>query len=282
MTVSPPSQMPSMAPALWLLAALTLAYLRAAQRGRGPVRYWSRWRTASWLAGASVLAIGLTPPLLPFAPGDFRQHMLQHLCLGMLGPIGLVMAAPVTLFLKSVPPVWGRRAATLLRSRPLRLIAHPATALALNLGGMAALYFTPLYNTMHMEPVVAYLVHFHLVAAGALYAWVIAGPDPSPQSLSVQARLVVLGIAITLHSVMSQMLYAGIFVAPSVPEEHLRQAAALMYYGGDITELLLAFALVSAWRPETTGRASERRSAGWRHPPCTRGKRLGRGTARHT
>ena len=43
--------------------------------------------------------------------------------------------------------------------------------------------------------------------------------------------------------------YAGLFVAISVPAEQLRRGAELMYYGGDIAEMLLAFAMVSTWRP---------------------------------
>ena len=51
-----------------------------------------------------------------------------------------------------------------------------------------------------------------------------------------------------IHSIMSQMLYAGLFVAISAPADQLQRSAELMYYGGDITEMLLAFAMVSTWR----------------------------------
>src|SRR3546814_1421720 len=107
---------------------------------------------------------------------------------------------------------------------------------------MAALYFTPLYRIMMVDPTVHYLVHFHFVAAGCLYAWVIAGPDPAPHRLSVPARLVILGIAVILHSVMAQMVYAGFYVQILAQPHQLRGAAELMYYGGDIAEMILAFA----------------------------------------
>jgi putative membrane protein len=60
---------------------------------------------------------------------------------------------------------------------------------------------------------------------------------------------------------MSQMLYAGLFVAIPAPAEQLRRGAELMYYGGDITEMLLAFAMVSTWR------AARRNSVTVRHIP---------------
>jgi cytochrome c oxidase assembly factor CtaG len=114
---------------------------------------------------------------------------------------------------------------------------------------MGVLYFTPLYVAMMGTPALHYVVHFHFVAAGCLYAWVIAGPDPAPYRPSVPARLVLLGVAVVLHSVLAQSLYAGLFVSLPIPSDQLRQAAELMYYGGDITEMLLAFALVTTWKP---------------------------------
>lgn len=242
---------PSMAVPLLLLAFLSLLYFAGvAYQFAGLRRRWSPWRTASWSGGALILALGLLPQYLPFPPGDLRQHMLQHLLLGMLAPLGLVMAAPVTLALRTAPTRVGRAIVRLLRSRTVALWANPITALILNLGGMALLYFTPLYTAMMEHPALHYLVHFHFIAAGCLYVWVIAGPDPAPNRPSVPARLVVLGIAVVLHSIMAQMLYAGWYVAIPAPADQLRRSAELMYYGGDITEILLAFAMVTTWRPK--------------------------------
>jgi putative membrane protein len=250
-----------MAPPLVLLGLLSLLYFGAVvYQTQVARRGWNPWRTAAWGSGSAVLALGLMPQYLPFPAGDFRQHMLQHLLLGMLAPLGLVMAAPITLTLRTAPTRFGRAIVRMLRSRPIRLWVNPITALVLNPGGMAALYFTPFYMAMMMHPGLHYLVHFHFVAAGCLYVWVIAGPDPAPHRLSVPARLVVLGFAVIIHSVMAQMLYAGWFVTIPVPPDQLRRGAELMYYGGDITEMLLAFAMVSTWRPSGRIFHSKRRS----------------------
>lgn len=210
---------------------------------------WSWWRIFSFVSGCIALAWSLLPQFLPFPEGDFRQHMVQHFLMGMLAPLGLVMAAPVTLILRTVPASWGRVITSILQSGPVEVLANPFVALTLNVGGMAALYFTPLYMEMMTRPAFHYFIHFHFVAAGCLYTWVIAGPDPAPYRPSVPARLVVLGIAVVAHSVMAQLLYAGLFVPFMVLPDHLKQAAIIMYYGGDITEMLLAVALVSTWRP---------------------------------
>ena len=137
-----------------------------------------------------------------------------------------------------------------MQSRILQLVANPVSALALNLGGMAALYFTPLYMAMMMHPVLHYAVHFHFLAAGCLYTWVICWPRPrAPTGPRFQHGLSSLGSQVVMHSVISQMLYAGLFVSIMAPVEQLHRGAELMYFGGDISEMLLAFALVTTWHP---------------------------------
>lgn len=231
------------------VALLAAGYLvLARRRGREP-RGWSRWRTASFTTGCALLALGVLPQDLPFGAGDFRQHVLQHLLIGMFVPLGLVLGAPVTLVLRSTPTRWGRRLGRVLHLRPVRLLTHPVTALLLDLGGLVVLYLTPLYVATTEHPTLHGLVHLHFLAAGYLFAWVIAGPDPAPRRPSVPARLVVLGVAVAAHATLSQVMYAGLLVSIPVPPDQLRGAAELMYYGGDIAEILLALALVTTWRP---------------------------------
>lgn len=248
---------PPMVVPLVLVALAAILYVAAAwMQGCQGLGVWSWWRVASFTLGSAVLAISLVPEYLPFADGDFRQHMIQHILMGMLAPLGLVMAAPITLILKTVPASYGRIITRILRSGPIHLFANPVTALVLNIGGVAAIYFTSLYFQMMTHPSLYYLVHFHFVAAGCLYTWVIAGPDPAPRRPSVPARLVTLGFGVLAHSVLAQLLYSGLFITLPIPSEQLTTAAELMYYGGDITEMLLAFALVSRWRPSRKSKYS--------------------------
>lgn len=242
------------------LAAVGAAYVVLAGRRRREPRGWNPWRTGSFLTGLALLGLALVPQLSPFPAGTFHGHMYQHLLISMYAPIGLVLGAPVTLLLRSASPSTGRAIGHALRSRLAHLIANPVTALALNLGGLAVLYFTPLYDATAASPALHHLVHLHFLLAGYLFAWVIAGPDPAPRRPSVPARLVVLGVAILGHAVLSQLLYAGALVQVSVPAGELRAGGDLMYFGGDIAELLLALALVSTWRPRRTSARSAPRA----------------------
>jgi putative membrane protein len=123
---------------------------------------------------------------------------------------------------------------------------HPVTALILTTGGLTVLYLTPLYARMLAEPALHQLVTVHFVLSGCLFAWVVAGADPAPHRPSVPARLVLLGVAIAAHATLSQLLYAGAYVQVPAPVADRQAGATLMYYGGDIAELLLAFAVVQS------------------------------------
>ncbi|MGP4002689.1 cytochrome c oxidase assembly protein [Streptomyces sp. 8N706] len=112
-----------------------------------------------------------------------------------------------------------------------------------------------------------WLLHAHFLLAGCLFAYVIAGPDPAPARPGVPVRLVVLGVAIAAHAVISQLMYGGFGINIHAPVDQVQRAAEIMYYGyygGDIAELLLAVALVATWRPQHTAHRApdlRRRSA---------------------
>ncbi|GAA2594712.1 cytochrome c oxidase assembly protein [Actinomadura fulvescens] len=236
------------APALpAVLLAVYLAGVVRVRRAGG--RPWSGWRTAAFTAGALCLAVALAPPVAGSAHGDFRAHMVQHLLIGMYAPLGLVLGAPVTLALRTLDARAGRRVTGFLNLPPVHVLAHPLAALLLSAGGLYVLYATPLYAAAAANPLLHQLVHLHFLLSGCLFAWAVAGPDPAPRRPPVPFRLVVLGIAIAAHATLAQLLYAGAFAALPADADQMRGAAEIMYYGGDIAELLLAFALVTTWRP---------------------------------
>ena len=107
---------PSMFVPIAIVALGAFAYLLLALRQQAGRRGWSGWRIALFLSGSGVSIWGLSPQLLPFPEGDFRKHMLAHLLVAMLAPLGLVMAAPVTLVLRTLPSRHGRVITRFLRS----------------------------------------------------------------------------------------------------------------------------------------------------------------------
>lgn len=64
-------------------------------------------------------------------------------------------------------------------------------------------------------------------------------------------------------------MYGGFWIDIHAPIYQVQGGAEIMYYGGDIAELLLAAALVATWRPEPRRRRTVKLShtARPRHTP---------------
>lgn len=219
---------------------------------------WSKWRLGAWIVGTSMVVGALSPSLTALAHHDHRFHMGQHLLLGMYAPLALVLAAPVTLLLGSSPRSLQRVLTRVLRSRVVHVVSHPVTAAVVNVGGMFLLYLTPLYGASMAHQAGHGLVLLHFLAAGWLYAWAIAGPDPAPRRPGMATRVTVLIVAAGAHAFLAKFLYARahMFAGHHGDASTMEAAAQWMYYGGDVAEILLAVMLFRWWY--------RRRSAGVR------------------
>jgi putative membrane protein len=156
-----------------------------------------------------------------------------------------------------------------LRLRAIRLLAHPVSAPGLTVGALAVLYLTPLCIRTTTDPVQRPgTAAFPAVGTSVRLDHRRAGPGPAPA-----VRAVPPGhprCCVAAHAVHSQLIYAGI-VDVAVPAAERRAGATLMYYGGDIAELLFAFALVASWRPRrgtSQRRASQRRTCAGADSRC--------------
>jgi putative membrane protein len=227
---------------LGLLAAL--AYLTAVRRDARR-RTWPRYRTTAWLSGVVVLLAGAVGPVAAGAHTCFTLHAVGHLLVGMLGPLLLVLGAPVTLALRTLPVTAARRLTGVLRSRPARLLSEPVVAAALDLGGLWLLYTTPLFLLAQQHAGVHLLVHLHLVVAGYLLPAVLVGPDPLPHRRPFTHRAVVLVLALAAHGVLAKYLYTR--PPLGVDAGAAEAGAAVMYYGGDAVELVVMILLCRRW-----------------------------------
>lgn len=249
----------------WMPAALTAIVLGGGylvlvtHRSTRALPAWPRARSLAWLCGVALLAAALSPPALDATHHDHAAHMLSHLVLGMYAPLALVLGVPLGLVLGALPRAGARRLTAALRARPVQVLAHPATAALLHIGGLAALYLTPLYGVTMRSPVAHGLVLTHFVLAGTLFTWSIAAVGPGLHR-SLRVRLIVLVVAAGVHAFLAKLLYAraaepalhhggmahdAATHAAAVAE--LEGAARLMYYGGDGAEVLLAVVVLLGW-----------------------------------
>lgn len=247
-----------------ILAAVLLAvggcYVAAVIRSRRR-RPWPLGRTACWLLGLGAVYAGLAGSVAGAGGSAFAAHMAGHLLLGMVAPLLLVLAAPVTLALRSLAVVPARRLSALLRSRPVRFVAHPVTATVLNVGGLWVLYTTDLFVRMHANPFLAAAVNAHVLVAGYLFTASMIGRDPAPHRPGPAFRTVVLLVAFAGHGVLAKWIAAHPPAGVGAAEAEL--GAAVMYYGGDAVDVAILVILLAGWyRATAPGPGASAPSAG--------------------
>ncbi len=260
------------------LLALLGGYLAAVVTARRRGRRWSWWRTVAWCTGLAVTAVGLLGPTATAAHHDFTAHMAGHLLVGMLAPLLLVLAAPLTLLLQALPVHRARRLSRLLRHRSVRALTHPVTAAVLNAGGLWLLYTTGLYQATGEHEALHVLVHLHVLGSGYLLTAALIGVDPAPHRPDFLSRAVVLVLFLAAHAVLAKYLYAH--PPAGVPADQARRAGMLMYYGGDLIHVVVITLLCRQWYAAARPRRSVAEVVGPRPEGPTRSSYFRLGIAR--
>ena len=133
--------------------AMAVVYLVGVRRLKARGDGWPVGRTVAWLAGCLGLLLATSSGIGRYAPAMFSVHMAQHMLLGMLVPILLVLGAPVTLGLRTLP-TGGRNGPpgprewllAAVHSPVARVLSHPLVTLPLFVGSYYALYFSGLFD----------------------------------------------------------------------------------------------------------------------------------------
>ena len=136
----------------------------------------------------------------------FSVHMVQHMIISMLSPILLLLGAPVTLALRALPVAGrGRKGPrelllSLLHSRYMRVVTHPAFTIPLFIASLYGLYFTPLFDFLMGSEAghIAMMVHF--LAVGLIFFWPIMGVDPGPHRPGYMMRMLELFAGMPFHA----------------------------------------------------------------------------------
>lgn len=188
-------------------------YLAGVTRVRRNGDGWPVGRVVAWFAGLAVVVVATMSGLGTYGPVLFSVHMIQEMTLSMVAPILLVLGAPLTLAFKALRPaaLEGDRGprewlTTILHSRVMRYLGHPAVAAIIFAGGGFVLCLTSLFGTAMRAHLgnVAMLGYF--LAAGSLFFWVVIGIDPVPHRLPLPARLFALFMTLPCYAILGIVL----------------------------------------------------------------------------
>ncbi len=193
-------------PLLLVVVAVAILYASAVRRLASRGRDWPRQRSAAFAAGLLVIAFATQSGFAEYDTVLFSLHIVQHLLLGMIAPVLLVLGAPVTLALQASDRRVRFRLLRVLHSRPVSVLTHPLLVWLWFGGTLVVLYFTDLYALSLRNPWVHGLLHVHFVVAGCLFMGYAIGVDPMPRTFGYGARMLFVAVALPFHAFLGVAL----------------------------------------------------------------------------
>lgn len=193
-----------------LLLIVTFLYIRGVVILSNNGVKWPIGRTISFALGIATIDFATSGGLGVYSHFAFSFHMIAHMILGMVAPIGIILGAPITLALRVFPVGRDRDErgmkgllVAILHSKPLAVLTHPVLALAVFDGSLFIMYFTSLFGNLMTGHSGHLLMNIHFVLAGMLFFHVIVGIDPNPRKVPHLVRIILLFAAMSIHAFFS-------------------------------------------------------------------------------
>jgi cytochrome c oxidase assembly factor CtaG len=170
------------------LSAYAVPYARRVATLRRRGRPVPGWRIACFATGLVLLVIAVSPAVDRAADENLGVHMLEHVMIGDVAPLLLVLG------------LTGPLLAPVLRTPAvarLRVLSHPVIAFALWAASLYLWHLRGAYEAAVRHDVVHVLEHACFFAFGANLWFALLGPLPKPAWFGTGARLVYV-IAVSL------------------------------------------------------------------------------------
>ena len=267
----PPGQTPATAwgfvtnpaPSLLLLAALYF-YINGLNNWPNPTHPVNRWQKASFFAGILVLFAALQSPMEPLAEHYFAIHQVQHLLVRMVGPLLILLGAPLTPVLRGMPP-WLRQGVVrrLVRMPAARWlygkITNPILTVALFLGLLYLWQAPGPHDLAVHNDWVHELMHGTMLTSGFLFWWIVIDPKPHRSRLHYGLRVLYLGLIVLPNTLLGAaitfqegLIYAAYQELPRPWEglSHLsdqRFGGLMLWVLGDMMSVIAAGIVMYMW-----------------------------------
>jgi cytochrome c oxidase assembly factor CtaG/putative copper export protein len=202
---------------LWALviAFLVFFYIAGVIRLHKRGDRWPVYRTVLWVAGLALLFYITNGGVNAYEKYLFSAHMLAHMVLGMMVPLLLVPAAPVTLAMRAIAKradgSRGGREWILLavHSRIAGFLVNPLVAAVLFAGSLWVFYYTPLFSWATTDHIGHTWMVVHFLIVGYLFVQSLIGIDPVPYRAPYPFRLIALLATMAFHAFFGLSLMTG-------------------------------------------------------------------------
>lgn len=176
---------------------------------------WPVHRSVLWVAGMLLLFYVTNGGVNVYESYLFSVHMLAHMTLGMVVPLFLVPAAPVTLGMRAIRKRTdgsrgGREWLMLgVHSRFAAIVGHPLVAAVLFAGSLLVFYYSPLFSWATTDHIGHQWMIVHFLIVGYLFVQALIGVDPTPVNLQYPMRLLLLLGTMAFHAFFGLSLMTG-------------------------------------------------------------------------
>lgn len=194
-----------------VMVAYVAAFILLRRRGVA----WPWLRLVSWLIGWGILLWLATAGIWAYSSAMFSKHMLVHMTLNMLGPVLIVLGAPMTLALRVLPaqadgaPGVRELLAAVMAWKPLEVILHPIVVGINFVASFYIIYFSSLFGYLMRYHWGHQLMTIHFLVSGLLFFGLVAGPDRMPRELPHIAKLAFLFAAMPFHAFFAVAVMQG-------------------------------------------------------------------------
>lgn len=225
-----------------------------ARRGRR----WPLARSAAFGAGVVCLVYGLGSGLADYDDASFALHMVQHLLVGMIGPLFLAASGLVTLGLQSAPTPSRRGLRWLVHTRGVQIVTQPLVGVGLFLSALVVSVWPPAAQLAIQNDAFHSYLHLHLLLAGAALWWPALGVDRALRARPGASFLVIVAM-IPVHAFVAVSLLTARAPVGGAPFRQLargwafdpiadqRAGAAVLWIGGEIVTIVAATLVGRRW-----------------------------------
>ncbi|SFF80334.1 putative copper resistance protein D [Blastococcus tunisiensis] len=249
-----------------------VVYLAAVVRLRRTGVVWPWWRVLAWVAGTLSVFVVTGTWLNGYSMVLFSLHMVQHMVLAMISPILLLLGAPVTLALRTLPRGTGAAGAPrallleLLHSRVARFLASPGFTVPLFIASLYGIYFTPVFDALMSNPAGHQFMLAHFVVTGLLFFGPVMAQDPWPNPHSHPMRILELVVPVPFHAffgvavMIASTLLVDSFANPPAawgidPLGDQNVAGGIAWSFGELPTVLVLIVVLVSWMGSDERRA---------------------------
>jgi cytochrome c oxidase assembly factor CtaG len=256
------------------VAVLAYAYARRSRTLAADGRPVPAWRVACFAGGVILLTAGLVSPLGHMGAELLWAHMAQHLLIGDLAALLIVLGLTGPL----LQPLLAIRAID-----RLRVLAHPLVALPLWAVSLYVWHIPVLYQgALTSEPIHA-LEHASFIGLGILMWMPLVGPLPMPRWFGIGAKLLyLLGVRFAGTVLANVFMWSNTVFYPDyaageaefdiAPLSDQGTAGVLMMIEGGLVTLGVGAWLLLKWAQQDTERQELVELAEARGVPLSEGR----------